>query len=576
MSLHTLAAPRAPRAAFGKIVLNEARLAWRQPAGIVVSIGLSLLLLVIFGSIPVFQQTSSRLGGLSAFEVYIPILISFSIGVLALAYLPGPLVSYREQGILRRLSTTPVPAFWVLAAQFVVQACLMLIAVFLLIGVSVAGYGAIAPRNPGGLVLALVLSIAALFAIGLSIAAAARTSGAARAIMALAFYPLMFFSGLYVPDADPAARVREHQPLHPARRDRAGDPGLDARPVPPGAAAAGDGGVRDRVRVPGQAFLPMGVTQMDSFTGKLAVVTGGGSGMGRELVRQLAAQGCSVAACDWHPDAVAETAALARADTGSGVLVTSHACDVSDEAQVLRFRDELLGQHARDHVDLVFANAGIGGGNSFVNDTREEWERTFAVDFYGVYYCARAFLPLLIASGDGVLVNTSSVNGLWAALGPGIPATAYGAAKFAVKGFTEALIEDLRSNAPQVRVAVVIPGHVGTDIIPNTLRAHGTGPERMSEAELEGTRDALVGAGVLAEGASAEDARRLLLQGIKDFKDKAPVSAAQAATIILDGVRSGAWRILIGDDARMIDAAVRAKPEASYDYTELFSEVPAP
>jgi NAD(P)-dependent dehydrogenase (short-subunit alcohol dehydrogenase family) len=140
---------------------------------------------------------------------------------------------------------------------------------------------------------------------------------------------------------------------------------------------------------------------MDSFTSKLAVVTGGGSGMGRELVRQLAARGCSVAACDWHPDAVAETAALARADAGPGARVTGHACDVSDEAQVLRFRDELLAGHGRDHVDLVFANAGIGGGNSFVNDTREEWERTFAVDFYGVYYCARAFLPLLIASGDG-------------------------------------------------------------------------------------------------------------------------------------------------------------------------------
>ena len=97
MSLHTLTAPRAPRAAFGKIVLNEARLAGRQPAGIVVAIGVSLLLLVIFGSIPVFQQTSARLGGLSAFEVYIPILISFSIGVLALAYLPGPLVSYRDR-----------------------------------------------------------------------------------------------------------------------------------------------------------------------------------------------------------------------------------------------------------------------------------------------------------------------------------------------------------------------------------------------------------------------------------------------------------------------------------------------
>jgi NAD(P)-dependent dehydrogenase (short-subunit alcohol dehydrogenase family) len=281
-------------------------------------------------------------------------------------------------------------------------------------------------------------------------------------------------------------------------------------------------------------------SQMESFAGKLAVVTGGGSGMGRELVRQLAAQGCSVAACDWHPDAVAETASLARADAGSGVLVTSHACDVSDEAQVLRFRDELLGQHARDHVDLVFANAGIGGAGSFVNDSREEWERTFAVDWWGVYHCARTFLPLLIASGDGVLVNTSSVNGLWAALGPGMPNTAYSAAKFAVRGFTEALIEDLRSNAPQVRVAVVMPGHVGTDIIGNTLRAHGRDPDQM------------------------------LIDISNDFRDKAPLSAAQAATIILDGVRSGTWRILVGQDAAMIDERIRANPEAAYDYAELF------
>ena len=279
---------------------------------------------------------------------------------------------------------------------------------------------------------------------------------------------------------------------------------------------------------------------MESFAGKLAVVTGGGSGMGRELVRQLAAQDCSVAACDWHPAAMAETVSLARADAGSGVLVTSHACDVSDEAQVLRFRDELLGQHARDHVDLVFANAGIGGAGSFVNDSRAEWEHTFAVDWWGVYHCARTFLPLLIASGDGVLVNTSSVNGLWAALGPGMPNTAYCAAKFAVRGFTEALIEDLRSNAPQVRVAVVMPGHVGTDIIGNTLRAHGKDPDQM------------------------------LIDISNDFRDKAPLSAAQAATIILDGVRSGTWRILVGQDAAMIDERIRANPEAAYDYAELF------
>jgi short chain dehydrogenase len=253
---------------------------------------------------------------------------------------------------------------------------------------------------------------------------------------------------------------------------------------------------------------------MDSFTGKLAVVTGGGSGMGRELVRQLAAKGCPVAACDRNADAVAEAAAMTRAAAPPGVRVTSHACDVSDEAQVLRFRDELLAGHASDHVDLVFSNAGIGGGSSFISDSREEWERTFAIDWWGVYYCARVFLPLLIASGEGVLVNTSSVNGFWASLGPGM-------------------------------------------LIPRDAR------------------DDLIRAGALAEGASADELRQMLVRANADFRDKAPVTAAEAATIILDGVRSGAWRILIGEDAKSIDAAVRAKPEAAYDYdydyAELFS-----
>jgi NAD(P)-dependent dehydrogenase (short-subunit alcohol dehydrogenase family) len=314
---------------------------------------------------------------------------------------------------------------------------------------------------------------------------------------------------------------------------------------------------------------------MESFSGKLAVVTGGGSGMGRELVRQLAAQGCSVAACDWHPDAVAETAELARADAGPGVLVTSHACDVSDEAQVLRFRDELLGQHGREHVDLVFANAGVGGAGSFVNDDRKEWERTFAVDFWGVYYCARAFLPLLIASGDGVLVNTSSVNGLWASLGPGMPNHAYCTAKFAVRGFTEALIEDLRVNAPQVRVAVVMPGHVGTDIVWNSFLAHGRDPNQLTDDQLnemipDDAQGGLPAAGGLPENPSAEDKRQWLIRMASDFRDKAPLTAAQAAADILDGVRAGTWRILVGQDATMIDERIRANPLAAYDYAELF------
>jgi NAD(P)-dependent dehydrogenase (short-subunit alcohol dehydrogenase family) len=314
---------------------------------------------------------------------------------------------------------------------------------------------------------------------------------------------------------------------------------------------------------------------MDSYAGKLAVVTGGGSGMGRELVRQLAAQGCSVATCDLNADSVAATAASASEGAGPDVTITSHACDVSDEAQVLRFRDEVLGRHAAEHVDLVFSNAGIGGGGSFVNDKREDWERTFAVDWWGVYYCARAFLPLLIASGDGVLVNTSSVNGFWATLGPGRPNSAYSAAKFAVKGFTEALIEDLRSNAPQVRVAVVMPGHVGTDIVANSFRARGLpAPEDMSNEQAIIPADVqalLIQLGRLPAGATANDVRQMLAQMNSDFRDNAPLSAAAAATVILDGVLAGSWRILVGEDAKRLDQAVRAQPEDAYDYAKLAS-----
>ena len=314
---------------------------------------------------------------------------------------------------------------------------------------------------------------------------------------------------------------------------------------------------------------------MDSFSGKLAVVTGGGSGMGRELVRQLAAEGCSVAACDRNADSVGQAAAMAQDGAPAGVRVTSHACDVSDEAQVLRFRDELLQEHNSDHVDLVFNNAGTGGGESFVKSGREVWEQVFATDWWGVYYCARAFLPLLVASGDGVLVNTSSVNGLWAALGPGMPNSAYATAKFAVRGFSESLIEDLRSNAPQVRVGGSMPGHVGTDIIANSMRARGLPePAQMSDAQIEeliprDAQDGLTEAGLLAKDATADDLRQLLVRMNADFRDKAPLSAAAAATIILDGVRSGAWRILVGEDAKKIDEMVRATPEDAYNWAEL-------
>jgi len=322
------------------------------------------------------------------------------------------------------------------------------------------------------------------------------------------------------------------------------------------------------------------MTAVDSLSGKLAVVTGGGSGIGRELVRQLAAQGCSVATCDVNAGTIAATAAAVWAAAPPGVQVTSHVCDVSDEAQVRRFRDELLEQHASDHVDLVFSNAGVFGGASFVKDSREEWERTFAINWWGVYFCARTFLPLLIASGNGVLVNIGSVAGFWPTAGDGLPITAYSTSEFAIKGFSEALIEDLRTNAPQVRVVVVMPGVVSTDIAENSRRALGLPAwDELSDAELlellpENTRATLIEMGLLAEDFSADDLRQVIRRMKPELQDKG-FNAAQAATGILDGVRSGAWRILVGDEAKMLDEQVRANPEAPFNY-EGYAEMYGP
>ena len=304
---------------------------------------------------------------------------------------------------------------------------------------------------------------------------------------------------------------------------------------------------------------------MESFEGRLAVVTGGGTGMGRELVIQLATEGCSVATCDLTLDNVSETALRAEKEAPSGTRITTHLCDVSNQTDVERFRDEVIAQHETDHVNLVFNNAGIGGGGSFIAGKREEWDQTFAVCWGGVYNCSRAFVPLLVASDNGYLINTSSVNGFWASLGPGVPHTAYSAAKFAVKGFSEALLEDFRVNAPHVKVAVVMPGHIGTEIVNNSRRILGAAAaEDMSKAELAEFRASFARRGMPAVGMSDDALRNLIAMFGDMFRDSAPVSAAQAATVILNGVREGKWRILVGDDAHALDEAVRADPLAAY------------
>lgn len=303
---------------------------------------------------------------------------------------------------------------------------------------------------------------------------------------------------------------------------------------------------------------------MQDFRGKIAVVTGGGTGMGRELVLQLVAEGCRVAMCDVSEDNMAETKELAGG--GDGVYV--HVADVANEEQVGAFRDGVVDSFETEHVNLLFNNAGIGGGGEFVEGSRDEWERTFGVCWYGVYYCARAFMPLLVASAEGYIVNTSSVNGFWASLGPGVPHTAYSAAKFAVKGFTEALINDLRLNAPHVKAAVVMPGHIGTSIGINTSKVLGNNsPLEMTADEVAAVRDRWMAMGMPVGNETDDQIRQAMHQRMLDFRDKAPTTAAQAATIILDGVREDRWRILVGDDAHVLDEVVREAPELAYEPT---------
>jgi NAD(P)-dependent dehydrogenase (short-subunit alcohol dehydrogenase family) len=306
---------------------------------------------------------------------------------------------------------------------------------------------------------------------------------------------------------------------------------------------------------------------MKDFAGKIAVVTGGGTGMGRELARQLVAEGCNVAMCDISAEAMAETKRLCEVEKlPQGLRITTHVADVSIEDQLKRFRDEITNQQSTDKIHLLFNNAGIGGGGSLFTNTREQWERTFNICWGGVYLGVRTFLPMLMKADEGHIVNTSSVNGFWASVGMGVSHTAYSAAKFAVKGFTEALINDLRLNAPHIKCSVVMPGHIGTSIVSNSRKVQsGTDSERLSENEIAQTRVRLSVAGIDVSAMSDEDVQAAAAERARSFREDAPTTAAQAAKIILDGVKAERWRILVGDDAHRLDERVRQTPERAYE-----------
>lgn len=261
---------------------------------------------------------------------------------------------------------------------------------------------------------------------------------------------------------------------------------------------------------------------MKTFHGKVAAITGAASGMGRSLALALARRGCEVALSDVDAKGLAETVAMVR-----DVRVTSRVLDVSSREAVYAWADEVVRLHGK--VNLIFNNAGISIAATASGADDADIERVMAVDYWGVVYGSRAFLPHLVASGDGHVINTSSVFGLIAFPGQ----SAYNSAKFAVRGFTEALRIELEITGQNVGVSCVHPGGIKTNIARASKVHH-------SLSEL----------GIDIEKAS------------KNFEKSFRVTADDAADVILKGVQKDKRRILIGADARVIDTLQRLLPSS--------------
>jgi ABC-2 type transport system permease protein len=204
-----------PPAAFWRLVGCEARLALRNPRGLAIGIGFPVVMLVVFGELPHAQVHTAALGGMTRFDVEVPVLTTLVVAALALVSLPSPLATYRQEGILRRLATTPAPRSWVLAAPVLINLGLAIAGFIIIFVAGHLAFGLASPKNVGALALTLGLCIAALFAIGLAIAAVARVSGL-QLISAAIFLPLVFFAGLWIPRQEmPGAlqRISDYTPL---------------------------------------------------------------------------------------------------------------------------------------------------------------------------------------------------------------------------------------------------------------------------------------------------------------------------------------------------------------------------
>ncbi len=190
---------RTPRAAFGKVLLNESRLALRVPIGLGSGLGIPIVLLVILGIIPGTREPNSDLGGVSYFVLLYPILVAVAILTLSINVLPQNLIKYRETGILRRLSVTPVPPAWLLAAQIVINLAIAVMGIILLTVVGIAAFGLEPPQDVPEFLLAVFLTLTSLFGIGLLIAAVIRSITLAQGIGAILFFGMLFFGGLWIP-----------------------------------------------------------------------------------------------------------------------------------------------------------------------------------------------------------------------------------------------------------------------------------------------------------------------------------------------------------------------------------------
>ncbi|MEY2442997.1 MAG: hypothetical protein QOJ46_2423 [bacterium] len=261
---------------------------------------------------------------------------------------------------------------------------------------------------------------------------------------------------------------------------------------------------------------------MSSVSGKVAVVTGAGSGIGRALAVELARRGARVAISDVNTAGLAATAETIGGD------VHQQALDVSD-------RDAFAAYAATvaEHFGVVhqlYNNAGIAFSRSVLESEYADYERVFAVNLWGVIHGTKAFLPHLVASGDGHLVNVSSLNGYMAQA----EMTHYCASKFAVRGFTESVRAEMLAAGHPVQVSSVHPGGIKTNI---------------ANAAMEKARE-------LGLPMTADDEKRRNTYNEKLLK----MDPAQAARIIAGGVEAGRSRILVGNDAKFVDALVRLLP----------------